>query len=65
MFEDVVRDWTVDTNFSTIESISLEKSELPVMNIGQLPKNDFEIVEVEPNKENIEQAYKILCDCLK
>ena len=64
IFEDVVKDATVDISFNTVESILLEKYGIPVMNIGQLPKSDFEVVEVNPNKENVEQAYRILCDCL-
>lgn len=64
-FEDVIKDFVIDTNFNTIESIALSKYGLPVMNIGQLPENNFEIIESKVNRENIEQAYKILDDCLK
>lgn len=64
-FEDVIKDFVVDTNFNTVESIALSKYGLPVMNIGQLPENNFEIIESKVNRENIEQAYKILDDCLK
>lgn len=64
-FEDVIKDFVVDTNFNTVESIALSKYGLPVMNIGQLTENNFEIIESKVNRENIEQAYKILDDCLK